>query len=339
MDVFLQLGHYDQTLTPPEWVPLDPPPGEMPAIDCGADLAGCGCADEASCGIDYNADPPVTVIKVCGMTTSFSPFAILKGKIKFTNEVNGQDYAGPNGPPSLQTWTVPADATYRITANGASGAAAIAAQGRSGGCGAKITGDFALHAGDTLQILVGQKGTAAQYSGGGGGGTFVTLNGNPLVIAGGGGGLRSGATVNGMDANLGPDGVAGSLSYNHSSGFIAGGTNGMGGSKVLSYGSAGAGWLGSGASDGSYGEGGFSFLNGGKGGFGKSCGVLAHGGYGGGGAGNGCYGGGGGGGYSGGGGGRVAGGGGSWNGGTKPQAQVHCTPSGHGSVTIGHAGP
>lgn len=337
---FLVLGHYNDSDS--KWEILKTPPDmAAPAFNCIEDLQACGCADEASCGIDYSdPDHPVDAYMVCGMTKSFSPYTVLKGDIKFTNEVNGMSYEGPTGPPSLQSWTVRNDGVYRITATGARGAAATqAAQGISGGCGAQISGEFNLQVGDSLQLIVGQKGLSSPYSGGGGGGTFVTLNGSPLVVAGGGGGVRSGALVNGRSGSTETAGVKGSTSSNYMSGFIAGGVNGLGGSRILSYGSSGAGWLGDGASDGTYGEGGFAIsgLLAGRGGLGKSCGGLAHGGYGGGGAGNGCYGGGGGGGYSGGAGGRVAGGGGSFNAGTKPRAtEGACTSSGHGVVTITH---
>ncbi|WP_437827854.1 endo-1,C4-beta-glucanase [Sorangium sp. So ce1153] len=337
---FLSLGHYDETTS--AWEVLEPPPGaDRSAMNCIDDLAACGCDDESSCGIDYSdPDNPISVVQVCGMTRSFSPFTVLKGKLKFTNTVDGVSYEGPTGPPALQSWTVQESGVYRITAVGARGASASQATNVSGGCGAQIAGDFTLSAGDNVAILVGQKGTSAPYSGGGGGGTFVTLNGSPLVIAGGGGGVRSGALVNGRNGSVSTAGVSGSVSSSYTSGFIAGGANGLGGTRIASYGSAGGGWLGNGASDGAYGEGGFAFSAGimaGKGGVGKSCGGLAHGGYGGGGAGNGCYGGGGGGGYSGGGGGRVGGGGGSLNSGANPAGgEGVCTPSGHGVVTIEH---
>jgi hypothetical protein len=346
-----------------EYAPLDVPASDptypwlmladQSIVNCGEEPAACGCATPEECG----ASEEVGVFMVCGLTTnasqaralassatsSTSPgglFTLFQREVEFTNVVNGVEYEGPTGPPSLQTWTAPSTGTYRITAVGARGASATQAeaQGIFGGCGAEIAGDFALNAGDTLQILVGQKGTATPLSAGGGGGSFVTHDNAPLLIAGGGGGVRSGATVNGRNGSTGTAGVAGSKVANYTSGFIAGGTNGSGGERSSSYGSGGGGWLLNGASDGSYGEGGFSFLLGAKGGLGKSCGGLAHGGYGGGGAGNGCYGGGGGGGYSGGGGGRVAGGGGSWNAGTHAAGlEGKCTNRGHGKVTIGLA--
>lgn len=335
LSAFLRLHHYDAASG--TWEELPPPPGmPEPAIDCAADLSACGCATEEECGIDYNADPPVSVIKVCGVTSGFSPFAIFEQKIEFTNHVNGITYQGPTGPPQLQTWKAPATGTYRVTAIGASGATATNATNARGGCGASISGEFTFQKEDVVRILVGQKGTAAALSAGGGGGSFVVGAGNtPLLIAGGGGGLRAGATVNGRPGALTEAGSAGSVSASHVSGFVAGGVGGQGGARVASYVAGGGGWLGNGAADGNYGLGGASFQNGASGGGGTSCGVAAPGGYGGGGAGNGCYGAGGGGGYSGGGGGRVGGGGGSWNTGTRPSNTSDvCTPSGHGQVTL-----
>src|SRR6185369_7373255 len=79
LGAYLQLGHYNDHANPPAWEVLAPPPGMDPVIDCGLDLQACGCADEASCGIDLDAG--VDVFMLCGMTTSFSPFAILKSPI------------------------------------------------------------------------------------------------------------------------------------------------------------------------------------------------------------------------------------------------------------------
>lgn len=346
---FLRLYHYNESAqswdSDPSTPEVDPlPPIDIDgdgfpdyAFDCSADPSKCGCADEASCGIDLNADPILTTWLLCGITSSFSPFAIFKGKVRFNNVVNGVEYTGLTGPPSLQRWTVPGNGTYRITATGAEGVNGTNSPSLKGGCGAEVTGDFTLQAGDVIEMLVGQRGTAAPNSGGGGGGTFVIKNGSPLLIGGGGGGVRAGSLVNGRPGTLSSSGTAGSTSSGYTSGFVAGGTGGAGGLRVLSYGSGGGGWSGNGASDGSYGEGGFAFVGSAqaKGGAGKSCGAFAHGGYGGGGAGNGCYGGGGGGGYSGGGGGRIGGGGGSLNNGANPTGQEgKCTSKGAGSVII-----
>ncbi|WP_338868459.1 endo-1,C4-beta-glucanase [Myxococcus stipitatus] len=339
LSLFLRLYHFNKDAPPSgQWEELPAPPGRPQAFDCSENPADCGCASEAACGIDYNVDPPVSVIQICGVTTSFSPFAIFEKGLEFTNTVNGVEYQGPTGPPAPQTWTAPKTGKYRITATGASGASAVA--GIPGGCGAKVSGVFSLQKNDTLQMLVGQMGTPATYSAGGGGGSFVAKSGSPLLIAGGGGGLRVGALVPGRSGSTSTSGTAGSTNASYTSGFIAGGTGGLGGARAAGYGAGGGGWSGNGAADGTYGEGGFAFLSGGKGGAGKTCGGLAHGGYGGGGAGNGCYGGGGGGGYSGGGGGRVGGGGGSWNVGTQQEAvEGACTLNGHGKITIEFAHP
>eukprot|EP01046_Picozoa_sp_COSAG06_P048838 COSAG06_NODE_7382_length_2522_cov_8.904251_2_plen_746_part_01 len=96
-----------------------------------------------------------------------------------------------------QLWTVPASATYRIEAAGASGGDAT---GHQGGRGAVIGADFALDQGAVLLILVGQAGEDIKDSGsncspGGGGGTFICDNSDTsvaLLVAGGGGGGRHG---------------------------------------------------------------------------------------------------------------------------------------------------
>lgn len=56
----------------------------------------------------------------------------------------------------IQSWTVPTTGTYRITAVGGRGAAGD--EGREGGRGAELSGDFTLTAGATLRIAVGQQG-------------------------------------------------------------------------------------------------------------------------------------------------------------------------------------
>ncbi len=336
----LSLFHYNTALN--NWEELPAPNDGTPArFDCSADPATCGCATEEECGIDPFADPPRNVFLVCGMATSFSPFAVLQRNVRFTNTVDGVTYTGPTGPPSLQRFVAAGEGKYRITAWGARGAKATATTGSAnGGCGAKVTGDFDLQTGDALDILVGQMGLAATNNGGGGGGTFVLKSGAPILVAGGGGGIRSGATVDGRGGTLTTSGSAGSTSSSYASGFIAGGTGGAGGSRLASYGAGGGGWTGNGAADGNYGEGGFAFTGAyqGKGGLAKTCsGGLAHGGYGGGGSGNGCFGGGGGGGYSGGGGGRIGGGGGSLNTGARAhgvEGRSACTATGQGRVEI-----
>ena len=90
----------------------------------------------------------------------------------------------------IQSWIVPANATYTIVAYGAQGG------GPQGGLGAKISGQFTLSAGEVIKILVGQQGEKEDTydrNASGGGGTFVTKsphndNNSILVIAGGGAG-------------------------------------------------------------------------------------------------------------------------------------------------------
>ena len=90
----------------------------------------------------------------------------------------------------IQYWEIPATGKYVIEAFGGQG------YGPFGGRGAHMTGEFILTGGDTLKILVGQKGgdylnfpaTTYNQQFGGGGGSFVTKTDNtPYVVAGGGG--------------------------------------------------------------------------------------------------------------------------------------------------------
>jgi hypothetical protein len=216
----------------------------------------------------------------------------------------------------IQIWVVPASGDYRIEAFGGQGF------GPFGGRGAHITGEFNLTAGDSLKVLVGQRGapylnfpaTTYNHQFSGGGGSFVTLSDNtPLVIAGGGGGNHASEFLAANDGQITNDGAAGAL------GVIigAGGTNGNGGSQASSA-DAGGGLLTNGAGI----AGGLAFVNGGLGGFDEGFG-----GFGGGGGTSSWnnYRGGGGGGYSGGGGGNnssnccaAGGGGGSFNDGSNP---------------------
>jgi hypothetical protein len=236
----------------------------------------------------------------------------------------------------IQEWTVPATGLYTIQVQGAGGGANYYTQRVRGGYGAAMTGDFNLTAGQTLKIVVGQRGldgTQDDYAtaiypqevgGSAGGGSFVISATNvPLVVAGGGGG----ATTR-LGNNPGGDGLIGTSG---GSGVIAspgaGGTNGSGGGGCSNAGyqggSGGGGITGNGgnsAGNPSYGSinyGGYSFINNATGGIAgtgaANVGALRAGGFGGGGCGG--YTGGGGGGYSGGGAGGDggSGGGGSYN--------------------------
>jgi hypothetical protein len=243
----------------------------------------------------------------------------------------------------IQSWTVPATGTYHVVAIGAQGASGDS--GFVGGHGAQVSGDFALTAGQVLKLVVGQAGSGqgSGSNGGGGGGSFIVNASNvPLLIAGGGGGTRTSVLQNGCDASVTQFAVTGSGGSQTSTCTLETTNLGLGGIiSSTSWGSAGAGFNGDGATDSSGGGthgGGYSWANGILGGTSDSpCGVSAPGGFGGGGAGNGCFGGGGGGGYSGGDGGRVAGGGGSFNSGTSPSAIVAVSTD--GGIVITLAGP
>ncbi|MBI1222176.1 MAG: DUF5011 domain-containing protein [Bacteroidetes bacterium] len=231
----------------------------------------------------------------------------------------------------IQYWVVPNTGTYKIETTGGQG------YGPYGGRGAYMSGDFLLHAGDTLKILVGQKGAPPVGSGtnqfGGGGGSFVTYKNNtPIIIAGGGGGSWASTYTSTTDASTG---TSGNTAAN-------GPTNGSGGSN----GSGGADGGIAGGGGGLTGDGGVSpygglaFVNGGTGG--KATSNGGEGGFGGGGGANSWDNrrGGGGGGYSGGGGAGSTttgypegGGGGSYNAGTN-QSNLASVGYGDGSVII-----
>ncbi|HIB04683.1 MAG TPA: hypothetical protein EYO18_02980, partial [Candidatus Marinimicrobia bacterium] len=230
----------------------------------------------------------------------------------------------------IQEWVVPQTGVYTIEVWGAKGGDGSSGGGYSGGLGARMSGEFNLTAGETINILVGQIGES-QQEGAGGGGSFVAGPDNtPLIIAGAGGG--AGGAGNGVDAVTETSGTAGEVGG-------AGGENGNGGEEDYGNGAAGGGFYTDGAAE--YGDGGGrAYLNGGNGGEtpwpsypGSS------GGFGGGGAGWCCGGNGGGaGGYSGGGtsgspyyGG--GGGGGSLNAGENQDNEVGIN-SGHGIVVI-----
>ena len=243
----------------------------------------------------------------------------------------------------IQTWTVPATGTYRITATGAQGASGQ--DGQVGGRGARIVGEFSLAAGQTLKLAVGQQGSgqSSGSNGGGGGGSFVVSSADvPLLIAGGGGGTRAAAGQDGCDASITQLAVTGSGGSSTSSCSLK--TSGAGQGGIISsdsYGAAGAGFNSDGATDPGYGThgGGYDWLNGMLGGASDyDCAFPAVGGFGGGGDGRGCYGGGGGGGYSGGDGGLIAGGGGSYNTGSNPSATAG-VGTGDGSIVIETLGP
>lgn len=231
----------------------------------------------------------------------------------------------------IQYWVVPITANYEIEAFGGQG------YGPFGGRGAHISGEFALTAGDTLKILVGQlaghylsyPATTYNHQFGGGGGSFVTtINNTPLVVAGGGGGNHSAGFLTACDGQITTNGATGAMGSTVS----AGGANGSGGLAATSA-DGGGGLLADGAGI----AGGKAFANGGQGGIDEGTGGF---GCGGGTSSWNNYRGGGGGGYSGGGAGNngsnccaAGGGGGSFNGGIN-QANLAGVQLGNGSVVI-----
>lgn len=231
----------------------------------------------------------------------------------------------------IQTWVVPTTGNYSIECYGGQG------YGPFGGRGAHIYGEFALTAGTTLKILVGQQAgpylnfpaTTYNHQFGGGGGSFVTsVMDAPYVVAGGGGGNHGVAFLtqcDGQTTEAGASGLNGSITG-------AGGTNGNGGTQASSA-DAGGGLL----TNGSGLAGGVSFVGGGLGGIDEGTGGF---GCGGGTSSWNNYRGGGGGGYSGGGGGNngsnccpAGGGGGSYNNGSNP-VNLAGVQLGHGQIVI-----
>lgn len=217
----------------------------------------------------------------------------------------------------FQQWTVPKSGTYRIKVAGAQGGAGKW-NSYYGGFGAIMQGDISLSSGDTLIMIIGQKGgynsNSSQGSAGGGGGSFVSRNtiSNLLIAAGGGGGGGGNSSpANGIYAVTYNTGASASSNSGGSGGAGGTGTSGAsgGGGGFTSAGTGGGG--SGGAAPGQY-------INGGtaEGGRGGSCtasqsgsynfNLLGNdqGGFGGGGGGEWCSQGacGGGGGYSGGGG-------------------------------------
>jgi hypothetical protein len=264
----------------------------------------------------------------------------------------------------IQSWTVPADGTYRITTVGASGGQNNGGTYYPGfpGQGAAIQGDFVLTKGTVLNLVVGQKGDYGENGSAGGGGSFVytgSIGGGGLLIAAGGGGgwghgnntYTTGVKGGGGSATSTP--VSGVSSPNPGDGGFQGiGLGGRGGGGALTYGTGGggAGW-GSNGNNGTAsnynGFGGTRWIGGSAGGSGLTGSNTGQGGFGGGGGwggNNGAAGGGGG--YTGGGGGNgyngnswgAGAGGGSYNSGTNQVNTAGTTGQtggwSNGSITI-----
>jgi len=257
----------------------------------------------------------------------------------------------------IQEWTVPASGDYRLEAFGAQGGNGFG-DDASGGLGAKVEGIFSLTSGQTIKILVGQRGGNGLTSlsgggsggGGGGGGSFIfysVQDALPILSAGGGGGAH-GPDKAGSNASISTSGVVGNGSTG-TSGRSARppGANGSGGGAGSDHvGGGGAGWLSNGETpsrnNAQYdGTGGLAPRNGGTGGSKPTAQSENEGGFGGGGSGGSSDGSGaGGGGFSGGSSGNYmfgGGGGGSYNSGTD-QNNTAGFNSGHGQVVIKYLG-
>ncbi len=267
-----------------------------------------------------------------GATGQFGP-----SQAQITTAYTGTTLAGQvTVSAGIQKWVVPQTGVYRIVASGALGGDATS--GPAPGKGATIAGDFLLQAGDTIRILVGQKGVDRNFSAGGGGGTFVTMApyntlSSILVIAGGGG--ASSGDFAGIDA---PGDSCSTFDVQSGPGNCIG----NGGISFTGNSGGGGGGFFTAGQNGGIGNGGQSYILGGAGGSSTS---TAIGGFGGGGGqnGTGTYAASGGGGFSGGNGGnrgstsgtgRMGGGGGSsWNSGLN-QINIGGDNSADGLVVI-----
>ena len=223
---------------------------------------------------------------VSGECTAFTPAVVEFAP--FTN-------AGTGRTGTVASWSVPATATYRLSASGAAGGYSYLLSSsiiNSGGLGATVAGDFALTAGHTIAVMVGQQGgnnPRNDRGGGGGGGTFVVnQTTNTLLLAAGGGGGAGQYTTSFKNALTSANGSAGSNPQAPGSSINNGGVAPNGGG-VSPHVGGGAGYSGNGANSTTYnGGGGISYVGGGLGGVGYAGGAPAtdfDGGFGGGGGG------------------------------------------------------
>ncbi len=246
----------------------------------------------------------------------------ISGNTSWKNDANFLNVSG-----GVITWAIPKDGNYQITARGAQGGRSNG-YGPAGGRGASMTATFSFSQGDTIKMVVGQRGTNNYYDCGGGGASYVATPANsPLIVAAGGGGASaSGYPYGGNGYHGRHDTANGSLGYPGR----PGGSNGGGGTG---YGNAGGGGGFQGNGSGNWF--GYAFTNGAEG-----RGNQAQGGFGGGGGGGGTNGAGGGGGYGGGGASRwsfFAAGGGSYSQGASQTGTTNAN-SNDGSITITYVG-
>lgn len=196
----------------------------------------------------------------------------------------------------MQEWTTDYPGSYRMKLYGAEGGRGCdigspCSDDTGEGSGAIIAGDVSLDSGQTLRILVGQKGLDANNGDGGGGGGGASLVApasdlqSPYLIAGGGGGgaeesggedANTGTTGVGATGSGGTDGDGGS-GGNGGAGLL---TDGDGGGQALIDGGLGGGSL-AGFGGGSYSGGNDGAGGGGYSGGGAGTGISAQGGGGG----------------------------------------------------------
>ncbi len=125
---------------------------------------------------------PVYTFTSAGQTGAYGPTQSLVNTAYASSNLNGAVTVNQG----YQIWTVPTTGNYHIVAHGASGGTHYI---DSPGLGAELQGDFYLTAGETLVIVVGQKGwsnpNSGDWGGGGGGATFLARSvstGGSLVV-------------------------------------------------------------------------------------------------------------------------------------------------------------
>ena len=168
-------------------------------------ISSAGTINSAS-GFNVGRRRPSSVLALFDFTTyTFRPIVSAGSDIGPTLAEMQSAYAGTTWISSFfalgtyqgyQRWTVPRTGTYRIEAGGAAGGKDPNTS-VSRAFGSLIIGEFALTAGNVLEMVVGSRGN--EYSSphyneaGGGGGTFIknhTTN-TLLLVAGGAGGAPS----------------------------------------------------------------------------------------------------------------------------------------------------
>jgi hypothetical protein len=184
----------------------------------------------------------------------FAPsYSAITNQTAYSNTTWASNTAYFNVVDGIQYFKIPQDATYRITCYGPAGK--NAGTSANIGYGGIVRGDFALTTNTILGMLIGHRpptslATTRSWQGGAGGTFVVTSNGMssgdnvtavPLLVSGGGGHARESGFSNraNCDANMSPDGKAGSGTSGGTQGIeaVGGGHNNVGGGGA-------AGWSG-----------------------------------------------------------------------------------------------